>query len=481
MKIRLTTVLSFYLLFSALSGMAQFDPKKVCRVEDGRLVFTLDTRWNAAQRNEIAVMYDLDSALVAGAYALKPVIKENNNSWTTRKIDASHIELSKEQGATNARGNGQDKIFLLDDKSVDVSTVNERESVPYGVNRNTRNSVLQVAPGKVRFYLPGHREAHEVFLSGSFNSWATRNTPMHPCDSGWTVTMKLLPGKYSYKFIIDGRWTNDAFNKLHENDTYHGYNNVFFCYNYRFVLNGYSQARNVLVSGSFNGWNVKELRMIRINGTWMLPLYLRDGTHAYKFIVDQKWITDPANKVTRPDGKGHQNSFLGLGDTLFFRLKGYQNARQVVVAGNFNVWNTAELLMEKTDGGWQLPYVLAPGNYEYKFVVDGKWITDPDNPYTAGDGEQANSFLTVKPNQLFKLEKHPGAKKVCVSGSFNGWSNSGYRMSERDGNWYLPLFLKPGKHTYKYIVDGKWIVDPGNELWEENEYNTGNSVIWIEP
>jgi hypothetical protein len=31
------------------------------------------------------------------------------------------------------------------------------------------------------------------------------------------------------------------------------------------------------------------------------------------------------------------------------------------------------------------------------------------------------------------------------------------------------------------VVDQKWIIDPTNELWEENEYGTGNSVLWIEP
>lgn len=47
--------------------------------------------------------------------------------------------------------------------------------------------------------------------------------------------------------------------------------------------------------------------------------------------------------------------------------------------------------------------------------------------------------------------------------------------------WIYPVFLKPGKYTYKFIVDGKWLIDPANETWEGNEYSTGNSVLWIEP
>ena len=50
----------------------------------------------------------------------------------------------------------------------------------------------------------------------------------------------------------------------------------------------------------------------------------------------------------------------------------------------------------------------------------------------------------------------------------------------REGNsWKFPLRLKPGKYTYKFIVDGTWILDPGKPLFEENEHGTGNSVLWI--
>jgi len=46
--------------------------------------------------------------------------------------------------------------------------------------------------------------------------------------------------------------------------------------------------------------------------------------------------------------------------------------------------------------------------------------------------------------------------------------------------WELTLHLDKGKHLYKLVVDGKWILDPGNATWEQNEYETGNSVLWVE-
>jgi hypothetical protein len=41
------------------------------------------------------------------------------------------------------------------------------------------------------------------------------------------------------------------------------------------------------------------------------------------------------------------------------------------------------------------------------------------------------------------------------------------------------VHLSLGKHLYKFIVDDKWMNDPGNALWEQNEYGNGNSVLWI--
>jgi len=474
-------MLVLFFLVTAPPVHAQFDPKKVCRIEDGRPIFTLDQQWSASQRKEIARMFDLDSALLAGAFALKPVIIDCGVTWKTRKLDEHRIELSRDPEKPAQKEPSAGKIFLVDDQMVKLSSVVERESAPFGVNKLTRNTIVQLSGNRLRFFLPGQKNASRVFLSGSFNAWSTLETPMQPCDSGWTVTLKLQPGKYSYKYIIDGKWSNDSYNKLREQDTYHGYNNIFFCYNYKFVLNGYPDAGKVMVAGSFNQWNESELRMIRFRGSWVLPLYLREGTHAYKFKVDGDWITDPANKVTRPDGRGNINSFLGLGDTLFFTLNGYPNAKKVIVSGNFNGWNSEELSMTKNRGGWLLPYVLAPGSYEYKFIVDGSWVTDPSNPYTIGGGNTMNSYLAVKPNYWFRLEQHSDADKAIVTGSFCNWSPQGYRMELRQGTWWFPVYLKPGKYTYKFIVENKWILDPSNTLWEENEYGTGNSVLWIQP
>jgi 1,4-alpha-glucan branching enzyme len=52
-------------------------------------------------------------------------------------------------------------------------------------------------------------------------------------------------------------------------------------------------------------------------------------------------------------------------------------ARQVYVAGSFNNWHAAALPLQPAGGEWVGEVKLAPGRYEYLFVVDGKWLPDP--------------------------------------------------------------------------------------------------------
>jgi hypothetical protein len=474
-------IITVFLFAHSLNLWAQVRPQDACRVDDNRLLFTIDLQWTMAQRREVASLFDLDSAVLAGVWAGKSEIRLNGVSWRVKKISSRIVELSKDLNGTVPDVADQSDVIMIDDQMAGITMETTRESLPYGINKFTRFSSFQYVHGVAKFFLPGRTDAKNVVLSGTFNNWSTMQMPMHRTDSGWVFQLKLKPGKYCYKYVVDGRWMNDPFNRQKEDDGRGGENSVVFCYNHWFRLSGYPTAKRVVLAGSFNGWNQDELKMIKSGNTWLLNLYLRDGTHAYKYLVNGHWINDPQARINRPDGAGHINSFIGVGDSNMFILKGYPNARQVVLSGNFNAWNTGELFMEKTPGGWRLPYALAPGMYEYKFIVDGDWITDPSNPVQSGAGNNANSVLVFKPNHTFILEGYADAKKVTIAGSFNGWNKDSYLMSRTGNKWSFPVRLHPGKYTYKFVVDNKWILDPANPLWEENEYGTDNSVIWIEP
>lgn len=55
-------------------------------------------------------------------------------------------------------------------------------------------------------------------------------------------------------------------------------------------------------------------------------------------------------------------------------------AKEVVLMGDFNNWNSETHPMKKGPGGvWKKTLMLLPGRYEYKFLVDGQWYHDPEN------------------------------------------------------------------------------------------------------
>jgi hypothetical protein len=52
--------------------------------------------------------------------------------------------------------------------------------------------------------------AREVAVCGSFNGWSTTATPMARGAHGdWRASMVLAPGRYEYKFYVDGQWMPD--------------------------------------------------------------------------------------------------------------------------------------------------------------------------------------------------------------------------------------------------------------------------------
>ena len=54
-------------------------------------------------------------------------------------------------------------------------------------------------------------EAKTVYLAGGFNGWDPKDTPMARSSNGdWRATLPLSPGRYEYKFVVDGRWVCDV-------------------------------------------------------------------------------------------------------------------------------------------------------------------------------------------------------------------------------------------------------------------------------
>ena len=53
-------------------------------------------------------------------------------------------------------------------------------------------------------------DAQTVLLAGDFNSWDPEMHPLKKSSAGiWKKMVSLSPGRYEYRFIVDGEWQND--------------------------------------------------------------------------------------------------------------------------------------------------------------------------------------------------------------------------------------------------------------------------------
>ncbi|HUT71290.1 MAG TPA: glycogen-binding domain-containing protein [Desulfatiglandales bacterium] len=69
--------------------------------------------------------------------------------------------------------------------------------------------------------------AREVAVGGDFNKWNAEADPMKKDKRGvWKKTVMLEPGRYEYKFLVDGQWRNDPNNEQTCANCFGTHNNV---------------------------------------------------------------------------------------------------------------------------------------------------------------------------------------------------------------------------------------------------------------
>ncbi len=62
--------------------------------------------------------------------------------------------------------------------------------------------------------------------------------------------------------------------------------------------------------------------------------------------------------------------------------------------------------------------------------------------------------------QTFRFSA-PNATSVFLVGDFTHGQKAGIPMhKDRNGVWETTVTLEPGKHSYRFIVDGEWRDDP---------------------
>jgi 1,4-alpha-glucan branching enzyme len=173
------------------------------------------------------------------------------------------------------------------------------------------------------------RKASKVGIGGNFSTWKVKDMTRSK-DGVWFFFLPNTEyaGKISYKFNVDGLWTDDPWNGLREDDRLGSYISIaendapaegkLVTYKTlkgnRVLFRTYRpSARIISVVGDFNGWNPENDLMRRgDDGIWRLEKRIASGTYRYKFIIDGEWLPDTFNPESGSDNTGDICSILKI-------------------------------------------------------------------------------------------------------------------------------------------------------------------------
>ena len=82
----------------------------------------------------------------------------------------------------------------------------------------------------------------------------------------------------------------------------------------------------------------------------------------------------------------------------------------------------------------------------------------------------------------FSLPADVATTSVAVVGSFNGWSDETHvlKLDRKKGVWTKSVSLKPGRHAFRYLLDGAtWANEPEADAAEPTPFFSENSVVVV--
>ncbi|MFH0733137.1 MAG: trehalase family glycosidase [bacterium] len=161
-----------------------------------------------------------------------------------------------------------------------------------------------------------------------------------------------------------------------------------------------------------------------------------------------------------------QNNYTLVKYTFTYFSK---TAKNVSIAASFNNWSAqTNPMVNDGKGNWKLEINLAPNYYQYKIVIDGSWIPDPENEWKINDGgDSFNSIVKVgkpptptrkKSDRPFPkdclpepvLESEPQLIDIYYAAWQMAWNKIGQGTKE---NGFEPYYMDEGFNELIYQWD----------------------------
>jgi hypothetical protein len=106
--------------------------------------------------------------------------------------------------------------------------------------------------------------------------------------------------------------------------------------------------------------------------------------------------------------------------------------------------------------------------------VERRTVSNPPNEAGSPCAAEANT----KPVNFYCSA--PVARSVSLVGDFNDWNSRAHPMHRRvDGWWFLQISVPHGHHRYRFLVDGKPVLDPRAMGVDRDESDEPVSMIAV--
>ncbi len=153
---------------------------------------------------------------------------------------------------------------------------------------------------------------------------------------------------------------------------------------------------------------------------------------------------------------------------------------KVYLSGDFNEWRE-KIRMKGNSIGIFYYFLTTPlkkGDYKYRYMVNGIWINDQEQPfYKVDTHNQRVSYFNLPRDIIFIVPISPeplengkyrfylkdeGYQKVSLISDANHWEPGITPMTLDNGYWYVDYYWGNRKLFYAYWVDGEKKYDPYN-------------------
>ena len=161
-----------------------------------------------------------------GRYELDPKFAHDFVIYVSVKDDSLWVKPSSLR-PRQVMAESESRFYDSEIPDLHLAFIKDEKGNVTGLTLNTGqgNTLVKKMPppvpsltGNTTFTLPGHTDAEAVVIYGSFNNWIQTKNYCGRKGDGWVCRIDLTPGKYTYRFLVDGVGLIDPANSATEDD-----------------------------------------------------------------------------------------------------------------------------------------------------------------------------------------------------------------------------------------------------------------------